>query len=160
MNTMNCLLEKQIVEKFRLLQYRGLQHFLAVQIIYGRGYNPNLGKLRIMYNKPNSNRQLNPENDVDHMLQTHQYLRLLSACPATKIFQNCPTACPKTCNDLNPSFCIEVCPVDKYCVCREGMVQLTSEVDSPCVVPSQCPGKQSIEISIVFKRMYKLHLKF
>ena len=30
-------------------------------------------------------------------------------CPKGKIFNNCGTACPKTCEDKNPSFCTFQC---------------------------------------------------
>lgn len=63
------------------------------------------------------------------------YNNITENCMNGKVHQSCGTACPKTCDNLNPSFCTKQCV--SGCFCPFGLVQLGNS----CVTPSQCPSK-------------------
>ena len=60
-----------------------------------------------------------------------------ATCPEGKVYQDCGTACPLTCDNYNnpPLACPEVCV--EGCFCPTGQV----EKGEKCVEPPQCSGK-------------------
>ena len=60
----------------------------------------------------------------------------LPTCQAGRVFNQCGTACPLTCDNRdNPPFCTRQCVAG--CFCPEGTLEDNS---GNCVQESQCPG--------------------
>nr|XP_033324493.1 chymotrypsin inhibitor-like [Megalopta genalis] len=42
-------------------------------------------------------------------------------CPPNEVWNDCGTACPKTCENPNPQICTEQCVIG--CQCKDGLVR-------------------------------------
>nr|XP_039266246.1 cell death abnormality protein 1-like [Styela clava] len=65
--------------------------------------------------------------------------KCVAICFHPKIYKDCPTACPPTCDDLNPSFCTDNCRPGVNCICKHGYVE-KSKTNNRCVRKESCPG--------------------
>ena len=69
-------------------------------------------------------------------------------CPGDKVYKECGTACPITCENINdpPVVCPAMCV--SGCFCPRGTV----EHGKKCVKPAECPKKNKLdkcEVSVI-----------
>nr|XP_039268111.1 tenascin-like isoform X8 [Styela clava] len=66
-----------------------------------------------------------------------EYGQCKRICPSFKLYTDCATSCPKTCDNPNPSICTTVCRPGVQCVCPDDMYEKGGSTGI-CVAKTQC----------------------
>ncbi|XP_039249283.2 uncharacterized protein LOC120326987 isoform X1 [Styela clava] len=70
------------------------------------------------------------------------------SCVDPFVENSCPSYCPATCDDPNPT-CIQVC-APSACTCPKGYLLSKSDNGTTCVLPENCPAQKKALLEIIF----------